>query len=391
MWLMVIQYVSPNFSTLQNAIDHLRGYFIPVNLEATIHCAGEDFNLTMPVEFNHPDGQQIRNREPPTVRFTTYVSASNATNTAVLAMDTTGIKVGDAVRVTNGGNPVYHAIHKVIAVTATTVTCQLGFVYAFAFDGALAVEVTVWKTRFLCDPTNDALYIGCPGLDNLRDIQFISDSTTNYGILCLGTTALQNLSVYGFGTGMMANGTLASVSMVKGGVGWCATAGFIVNSGAFLNVLGPSVFNNCSYGLHVRQASVNISSSDDSYYSVFINNYVQAIRVDSGGISTSYYIYIVWNTCGLAVLEHSTHIFSGRPPNLPSTIIANGDAGSGTMNVWAASSGVVHGSINPGGVIGPVNGHLVDNAYINIQSVLLRDEVPVRELPIRRRLGRLSR
>jgi hypothetical protein len=134
--------VSPNFSTIQNAINYLKSYAIPSDRRATIHVSAETH--TAPVVMDHLDGHSIYIvGAAPVSKTISQFTNVDANNFKVTLNDVTGLAVGQAVIV--AGYVLWAGCHQIMAIAGNVVTLSKDLVGGVGTTASGAYTATLWR------------------------------------------------------------------------------------------------------------------------------------------------------------------------------------------------------------------------------------------------------
>jgi hypothetical protein len=169
--------ISPNFSSIQKALDYLGQYLIPVPIQARIHVSRGFYYSDNLIWCNHPNGQAITIQGPQNATqnatgFSITGSANNWSVTCTGIANTSQFVVGDwamlyGMGLNHANNGIVAGFYRVTAKTASSVT----------------VQNRLWKTSFAT--TSTGLEITPISVLLLRNQ--INESVIQFGAYGVGT------------------------------------------------------------------------------------------------------------------------------------------------------------------------------------------------------------
>jgi hypothetical protein len=223
--------ISPDFSTVQNAIDYLGQYLIPTTIRARINLSPQTFNISKAISLNHPNAGCITIQGPqnPTLAGNSITSITGGANNWSVTFggfaDTSSVVVGgyaiiDYINPTGGNNEgIATGIFLVTAVAATTVTVKVPYRGAsLSITGVNSVRLTAITAIILANKDVSAFGSGT-GIGLMQYIAFVAAAiptvhgTTGIGIT--GKGSMKFVGVYGF-----AGATTGTPCQTHGLVSW---------------------------------------------------------------------------------------------------------------------------------------------------------------------------
>jgi hypothetical protein len=364
------------FDTIPEAVDYLMGFTIPTDVEAKIYIDGVSLDVSEVIFFNHPNGQQV-SIIGADVEYRTTSSIDTTNNFLNMAVPSAGMAVGDYIRVggLGGGDPLWYGLWPIAQIIdAANIQCAVGYQYNYPRQTIPSVNrLTQWKTILNCAASN-GFQIGTNGIREIANIQMFGPGTTSpfSGIGCAGPALFRRVAAAHFSNGIISSTGNGSIAVSECAFSYCG-AGVAAVSGSFLSLIpDPSVFNACTYGINIRQAGLNTNGGPNDY--TVINNCTQAgLRIDTGGLGSTYGIYVGFNQAGLVASGGAFIILDTiQGEDRPSAVRSNGagsdGGGLGALNISASNSSSVHGQMN-GGTLGPTvppngSGVSVDNSIV---------------------------
>lgn len=268
--------ISPDFSTIQNALDYLGQYLIPTTIKARIHVQAGTYVLASGghVNVTHPNAQNITIQGPQNATLhATSVSAITGTarNWSVTFAgipNTASVAVNNWVIANNPAGPVQTTMplvcgfFKVTAKTASTITVLVPWRGAsFAMPGLTGIDLTP-ITAIISAPLNTSgIACGSAGIGLVQYLGFVAQVTPTQsasGAITTGRAGYTYVGVANFNPVMNTSTNLMSFGIVAGtAVGYaicenCAvtycTHGFVGSTGGNVNMYACASTHNLSWG-----------------------------------------------------------------------------------------------------------------------------------------------
>jgi hypothetical protein len=207
--------ISPNFSTLQNAIDYLGQFLIPTTIKARINMSGQTFNTAQRIILNHPNAQNITIQGPqnPALTGTSITSITgSAYNWSVTFggfTDTSSVAVGnyaivDRINATAANNEgLVTGFFLVTAVTAATITVKVPYSKAsLPVSGVNSVRLTAISALIVTTVKNvGGFYASVYGISLFQYVGFVAGVIPDASLqafACSGAASLKYVGAYGY-------------------------------------------------------------------------------------------------------------------------------------------------------------------------------------------------
>jgi hypothetical protein len=228
--------ISPNFSTIQKALDYLGQWLIPTTIQARIWVSAGVYNLTSAVNVSHPNGRSITIQGPQnaTLNATSISSITGSTKnwsvTYAGIANTSSVHVNDYVivdgtgGVTSANQALLCGFFKVTAVTANSVTLLVPYNKAsFGVTGLNAARLTPITAIHVAPKDVVGFLIGSYGLNILRYVGVVAAAlpsiSNTSGIICNGAATMSFCGCYGYDTVNNAQGTVVVHGILVGANG----------------------------------------------------------------------------------------------------------------------------------------------------------------------------
>ena len=204
--------ISPDFSTVQNALNYLGQYLIPTTIRARIHVQRGVYVLPPDpnyISITHPNAQNITIQGPqnPTLQATSISaitgSVGNWSVTFAGLGSTSGILVNDWVIVNNPNGPVKTTLplvlgfFKVTAVTASTITARVTWRgSSFAIPTFTSVNITP-ITAIISPPINTyGIAAWAAGIGLIRYLGVVAQQTPTINVSGIVTSGAAEFSMW---------------------------------------------------------------------------------------------------------------------------------------------------------------------------------------------------
>lgn len=252
--------VSPNFSTIPNAVAYLKQYRLSANINVNINVSGDTYNHTGPITIDHLDAAQIRifgaTRRAVAVSAVTNVSPLYKIATVA---SNTGLRVGQIVYLHGWSllNP-WRGSTVITEINGNNITLYKGYAGNIDFgtnQGGLTDVNLFWFPSFIF---GNGFYLP-------YGIGYLTDFTIDSGTSANGTTA-----------GILCRGGIANVANILTYDNYCG----IGCANSSMKLYGDIVLGIGKWGLEVDQGgSVEMGTG-----SLIINGQtVAGIAIQNGG------------------------------------------------------------------------------------------------------------
>jgi hypothetical protein len=295
--------IAPNFSSLPNAMNYLRGFSIASGVGVNINMNAAVYSTPASINLDHINGTQIQILGPlnPDGSFSGIGAISGSQyNWSVQLTGCTNAattKVGNYITCWNANSSTSAGLaltgcFRVIAVSGSNITVYIPSKFTSwpamgSVSGSFSVQSVV-----LSMGKNQEVVIGTHGLGLMRSIAIVAGVLPSQflgmgGLTCSGPFYFNRVGVAGFipGPGFVANGEYIGFNFGPGAAGtmfFCASSGNmhgITSSGAQVNTIWCAFSHNTVYGMWMQ--SGNIAPCYD-YVSPGGNAYT--FSVDNGNI-----------------------------------------------------------------------------------------------------------
>jgi hypothetical protein len=247
--------VTPNFSSIANAMAYLNGFQIANGVSISIIVNDAVYATAATLNIQHVNGQQIQifaANNAPDVQFTGIGSITGSANnwSVVLtgASSMTNIKIGTYLNIWsingNAASFILCGCYKVTAIAGTTATIKVTY-GGSAFPAVSAVtSIVVSPLNVVLNMAkNQYVSVGSQGLLMLRGIAVVCAAAPDTalgltGLAINGNSYLNKIGVNGFipSAGWVTNGTYIGIAF-SSGVG---TAYKVCSSGNMVGIVGSS-------------------------------------------------------------------------------------------------------------------------------------------------------
>jgi hypothetical protein len=269
--------ISPDFSTIQNALNYLGQFLIPTTIRARIWVQPGTYVLATNghVNITHPNAQNITIQGPQnaTLRATSVSSITGSTKNWSVTFagipSTASVAVNNWVIVNNPAGPVATTMplvcgfFKVTAKTATTITVLIPWRGgSFAMPGAVTgIDITP-ITAIVSAPLNTySLVSGAQGVGMVQYLGFLAQVTPTLGCSGVTTAGRANYNYIGvanynpvldLATNLFSFGIVASSAVGNAVCTNCAvtncTMGFVGSTGGNVSMYSCASTHNLSWG-----------------------------------------------------------------------------------------------------------------------------------------------
>jgi hypothetical protein len=258
--------ISPDFSTIQNALDYLGQFVIPTAIQARIHVSAGTYVSPNVIHVAHPNSQSITIQGPQlTMRTGTSVSIVGSANNWNLTVngipDTTEFAVNDWAIISNlQGVAVSHPLgcgfFKVLSKTASTVTVRApNPKTSFSLAGTTVVNITPINVILTSSTLNQSVFsVGAQGLGLFQHIGVTSTVTPTLSMAAVffgGTSTIKYIGVAGFNPPVNAQ----SDNIVHGIFSGASVSAY--RCASTNNQNGISGAGNCNYTLEECASTYN--------------------------------------------------------------------------------------------------------------------------------------
>ena len=253
--------ISPNFSSIQKALNYLAQYIIPTTVRARIHVSAGTYTSTTPILVDHPNSRSITIQGPQnTTRTGTSLSISGsafAWNMAVNGIsDTSQFVVNDWAIINHigGTSTPSHGLacgmFKVLSKTASSVTVRVPNPEAsFSMAGTNSIKITPISVLLTNSVVNtQVMRIGSYGIGLFQYVGIIPSAVPTLTMTVFsvgGTSNLKFIGVAGWQLGFNAQGNNQVNAFFVGadcGCDSCAStynqSGFTVSGNGNLSLVG---------------------------------------------------------------------------------------------------------------------------------------------------------
>jgi hypothetical protein len=264
--------ISPDFSTIQNALNYLGQYLIPTTIQARIWVQPGTYNLSTAIGVTHPNAQNITIQGPKntTLRAT---SASAITGSAynwnvTFAGIANTSTIGSWVIVNNiygsvaNTLPLITGFFQVASKTASTVTVRVPWRgSSFAIPTVSQVDITPITAILNVALNNSGVLCESAGLGLFQYIGIVPQATPTascHAFSTVGKATLNYVGVFGFNVIMDVATNKMCFAIVAGtAVGYvicsnCATTnnthGFVGSTGGNVSMYSCASTHNSSWG-----------------------------------------------------------------------------------------------------------------------------------------------
>jgi hypothetical protein len=241
--------ISPNFSSIQNALNYLGQYVIPTSIKARINVSAGTYTSATSVIVDHPNSQSITIQGPENTRYvgtslsiigSSYnwdMTINGIGNTSQFLVDSYAI-VDYVLGVTTPSFPLVTGCFRVLSKTASSVTLRVpNPKSSFSIAGATNIGVVPINVLLTCSTLNTSVfYIGSAGLRLLQNVAIVpttlpTSSTTILNIQ--GTTSLRNVGVTMWNVIINSEGTNVIIGVGANAPVTCTTVASTYNTVGF--------------------------------------------------------------------------------------------------------------------------------------------------------------
>jgi hypothetical protein len=269
--------ISPDFSTIQNALDYLGQYLIPTTIQARIHVQRGVYVLASNdhVSITHPNAQNITIQGPQNASLTSTSISSVTGSTYNWSVTFAGISSTSSVAVNDwvicnkpsgaikSTLPLFTGFFKVTAKTSTSITVKVPYrLTSLPLPGTLTMQLTP-ITAIISAPLNTyGIVSGASGIGLIRYLGVVAQQTPTLGCSGISTAGRANYiyvgvsgynPVYDPNTNLMAFGIVASTAVGTAictdcAVSYC-TMGFVGSTGGNVNCYSCACTHNLKWGM----------------------------------------------------------------------------------------------------------------------------------------------
>lgn len=203
--------ISPNFSSIQKALDYLAQYIIPTTVQARIHVSAGTYTSSTSIYVNHPNSQSITIQGPQnTTRTGTSLSITGSAFTWNMTVngisDTSQFVVNDwaIINYINGTSTASHGLacgmFRVLSKTANSVTVRVPNPKgSFSMAGTNSIKITPISVLLTSSVVNtNVVNIGSYGIGLFQYIGIIptlAPTLTMTAFVTHGTTSFKFVGV----------------------------------------------------------------------------------------------------------------------------------------------------------------------------------------------------
>lgn len=246
--------ISPNFSSIQKALDYLGQYQIPTTIQARIHVSAGTYTSANTIQISHPNSQNITIQGPQnnsqtgtglTITGSSYnwsMSVNGLPNTSQFTVNQYAI-VNACFGVSAGQNALGTGCFKVTAKTASSVTLLVpNYRSSFDMGGANTIRLIPLSVTLQCSTVNRAVVnVWASGIGRFQYMAVVAQNLPTLSMNAFvinGDSYLKCIGVYGFylQPNSLYDNMVHGLAVNGGGVTaeWCAVTycqnGFVVGS-----------------------------------------------------------------------------------------------------------------------------------------------------------------